>query len=119
MTTLSAPIAGVERPRATSPPPRPLPLGALFGAIAASGCLAVGLLGLDQMPVSLCLFKMTTGLPCPTCAATRAFGRLFHADLPGAFAMNPLVVALTLAFLPWAALDLWRLPHGRAKLSGI
>ena len=75
--------------RLTAPPGR-LPLGAVFGTIGALGAAAVGLLGLDRLPFSVCLFKALTGLPCPTCGSTRALGRLVHFDLAGALAMNPL-----------------------------
>ena len=53
-------------------------------------------------------------LPCPTCGGTRALGRLFALDLPGAFAMNPLVAAGALVLVPWAVADLALLTRGRA-----
>jgi hypothetical protein len=94
--------------------PGALPLGGLFGAFTALGCAAVSFLGLDHLGVSLCFFKLTTGLPCPTCGATRVFGRLAHLDVLGALAMNPLAALGALALLLWGLADLVLLPARRA-----
>lgn len=91
-----------------------LPLGALFGSITVLGCVTVGLLGLDHLGPTFCLFRLTTGLPCPTCGATRAFGRLAHLDLAGALVMNPLMAAGALLLLLWGLVDLALLPTRRA-----
>lgn len=91
-----------------------LPLGALFGAITAVACALVGLLGLDRLGVTFCLFRAATGLPCPTCGATRSLARLAHFDLAGAFVMNPVVAAGALGLLLWGLADLLLLPTKRA-----
>ena len=39
---------------------------------------------------TLCFFKTVTGLPCPSCGTTRAFGHLMHGDLTQALLTNPL-----------------------------
>ena len=109
---LRAPLA-LEAPRGA------LPLGAIFGACAALGCAAVGLLGLDHLGFTVCFFRLTTGLPCATCGATRALGRLFRLDLAGALLMNPLVTLGTLGLLVWGALDLALLPTRRALRFGV
>jgi hypothetical protein len=102
-----------------SPPPLRLlaregpPLGLIFGAIGALGAVVVGLLHLDRMKLPLCYVKALTGLPCPTCGSTRAAGRLFDLDLPGAFAMNPLATLAALAIAAWALGDLVLLPRRR------
>jgi hypothetical protein len=98
-----------------------VPLGAIFGGFTLLGCLATGLLGLDHLPFKVCAFKAATGLPCLTCGTTRALGRLYALDLPGAFAMNPLAAAVALALLLWGILDLALLPEKRfvgLELSG-
>jgi hypothetical protein len=89
------------------------PLGLIFGAIGALGAVVVGLLHLDRMKLPLCYVKALTGLPCPTCGSTRAAGRLFDLDLPGAFAMNPLATLAALAIAAWALGDLVLLPRRR------
>lgn len=90
------------------------PLGLIFAAIGALAALVVGLLRLDRLPVPLCYVKALSGMPCPTCGSTRALGRLFDADLAGAFAMNPLAALLALGLLLWGAADLALLRRGRA-----
>jgi hypothetical protein len=60
--------------------------------------------GLVPLP---CVFKAVTGLPCPTCGATRAVVALSHGDWSSALRLNPLVV---LAVAGWTA---W-LPYGLA-----
>jgi Protein of unknown function (DUF2752) len=115
MTSLPTPVA---RPsgfglRVTAPLGR-LPLGAVFGTIGLLGAVAVGLLGLDRLPFTVCLFKGLTGLPCPTCGSTRAVGRLVHLDFAGAFAMNPLTTLAVAAMVIWAVADFGLLTRGRA-----
>lgn len=39
-----------------------------------------------------CLFNKITGLYCPGCGTARGLHKLLHADLPGAWHMNPLMV---------------------------
>ena len=90
-----------------------IPLGAVLAAGGAGCCLVVGLLHLDTLPVTLCLFKAVTGRPCLTCGTTRVLGRLFAADLRGAVLMNPLSALILLSFVPWALLDLVLLARGR------
>jgi hypothetical protein len=86
----------------------------VFGACALAATAAVGLLHLDRLPFSLCVFKAVSGLPCLTCGTTRALGRLVRLDLVGALAMNPLATVGVLALVPWALADLALLPWGRA-----
>jgi hypothetical protein len=41
-----------------------------------------------------CMFRLTTGLHCPGCGATRCVAVLLHGDLKQAFAYNPLFVVM-------------------------
>lgn len=90
------------------------PLGAIFGGIGLLAAAAVWLLRLDRIPLTLCVFKGLTGLPCPTCGSTRVLGRLFALDFAGAFAMNPFTTLVTVLVAAWAVADLALLPRRRA-----
>lgn len=41
-----------------------------------------------------CTVRQVTGLYCPGCGGTRCASLLMHGDIPGALAMNPVVVIL-------------------------
>lgn len=74
--------------------PEAIDLGLLYAviallALAAARCLPV----LDIMPA--CAFRQLTGIPCPTCGATRSLVLLAEGDLAGSFFFNP-AVPLTL-----------------------
>jgi hypothetical protein len=94
--------------------PGALPLGAILAGLAALAAAAVALLHLDALPFTVCFFKTATGWPCATCGSTRALARLFHADMAGAWGMNPLAATGMAALLPWGAADLALMPRGRA-----
>ena len=90
------------------------PLGAIFAGIGVVAAAVVGLLGLDRLPLTFCVFKGLTGWPCPTCGSTRALARLFHLDPAGALAMNPFTTLVAVVIAAWAVVDLLLLPRRRA-----
>ena len=60
----------------------------VVSSVAAASCfvwLSVGL------PWPGCWFRQLTGLPCPTCGATRSALSLAHGDLTAAWRHNPLI----------------------------
>jgi hypothetical protein len=90
------------------------PLGAIFGGIGVLAAAAISLLHLDRLPVTLCVFKGLTGLPCPTCGSTRTLARLFALDFGGALTMNPFMTLVAVVVAAWAVADLVLLPARRA-----
>jgi len=90
------------------------PLGAIFGGIGLLAAVAVGLLHVDRIPLTFCVVKSLSGLPCPTCGSTRAFARLFELDPAGALAMNPFTTLVAVVIAGWAVADVLLLPRRRA-----
>jgi hypothetical protein len=90
------------------------PLGLVFGGIGVLAAAAVWLLHLDRIPLTFCVFKGLTGLPCPTCGSTRTLGRLFALDFAGALAMNPFTTLVSVVVGAWALADLALLPRKKA-----
>ena len=90
------------------------PLGAIFGGIGLAAAAAVRLLRLDRLPLTLCLFKGLTGMPCPTCGSTRALGRLSGLDFAGALAQNPFTTLVAVLVGAWAVADLALLRRGQS-----
>jgi len=94
---------------------------ALFGLLAAAAVGAAVLWHVNPNeagnPLPPCPSLWLTGLFCPGCGTTRALHALLHGDLPGALAMNPLMV---LSLPPVAVLlahELQRLPKAMAPLA--
>ncbi len=83
-----------------------------WGATSVAVCLLAPLAPQIAAALPDCLFHSITGLPCPTCGATRAVLALSHLDLAGAAAMNPL------AALGAAGFVLGGLAAGTAALTG-
>ena len=102
---LEGPAAGPRAVRLGTRAGAP-PLGAIFGGIGLLAAGAVWLLRLDRLPLTFCLFKGFTGLPCPTCGSTRALGHLFALDFAGALRMNPFTTLVAVVVAGWAAADL-------------
>lgn len=44
-----------------------------------------------------CVFRGLTGVPCPTCGATRSVVHLSHGNILPAFAINPLITLLLIS----------------------
>ena len=112
--------AGGKEPaiRVAAEPGAP-PLGAIFGGIGLLAAGAVALLGLDRVPLTFCMFKGLTGMPCPTCGSTRVAGRLFELDPAGALLMNPFTTVLAVVITAWAVVDVILLPRRRALRVGL
>lgn len=77
------------------------PLLALCGTLGVLWLLA----GQPRGELLACTLKHWTGVPCPTCGMTRAFGALLAHDVLGALRLHPLAPLLALgavAYVPYA-----------------
>jgi hypothetical protein len=78
--------------------PGQIEFGIIYGGIVFLALLAGRFLPVLAFAPS-CAFKALTGVPCPTCASTRAIVSLSHGNVASAFFMNPLILAVALAAL--------------------
>lgn len=89
--------------------------GSVLGAAAliAAGWLRSGI------PTPLCPLHAITGIPCPTCGATRAASSMLHGNLPAALLLNPLMTitlcGAALYLLYAAVVVIGRLPRIRIE----
>jgi hypothetical protein len=94
----------------------------VWGLVGVASAVAAGFRLLSgPLPPMLCPFREMTGLPCPTCGATRAGLELLAGHVLLAFRMNPPAAALLLAVVPYLAYALtvsWLdLPRLRLRFS--
>lgn len=93
---------------------------ALTGAAALAGAAALRLVTLTPgADHSICLFRRTVGMPCPSCGLTRAAVALARGDWRAAWLVHPLgpvlAVEAALCWLAWGAVlaGLLRRPSAR------
>ena len=72
------------------------PLWAIAVMVAWGGLVAVtvSLAQASGRRVSLCLFKLLSGLPCPTCGLTRGTLSMLRGHIIDGWTLNPLVFSL-------------------------
>jgi hypothetical protein len=91
--------------------------GLIYGTIAILALIAVRFLPVLELMPS-CLFRAFTGIPCPTCGATRSLVHLVNGNLSASFGMNPAISLLMFAALLMFAHDVAALFSGsRISLS--
>jgi hypothetical protein len=61
--------------------------------------ISVTVTPIDDSPVSLCVFRVLTGIPCPGCGMTRAFIYLGHGNFRNAVVHNPLSLPVALLLM--------------------
>ena len=72
--------------------------GLIYGTIAILALIAVRFLPVLELMPS-CVFRAFTGIPCPTCGATRSLVHLANGNLSASFGMNPAIALLMFAAL--------------------
>jgi hypothetical protein len=90
-----------------------VPLGTVFGVVLVlAAALAAAWLRLG-LPLPLCHFREWTGVPCPTCGATRMVQALLSGEIGQALVLNPLL------FLGLAGVAAWALIATAVRLFGL
>lgn len=69
---------------------------------------------LTSYHTTVCFFKNTTGLACPSCGTSRAISHLLHGDLQQSFQINPLGIPGLLAMILF---PFWLLFDGLTRKS--
>jgi hypothetical protein len=83
-------------------------------AVMGGGALLLGAVRIPHRPHTVCLLRLTTGIPCPLCGGTTAAVRVGQGHLAAALAANPLAflgaIVLVLAGTPRGviAVGYWR-----------
>jgi hypothetical protein len=89
--------------------------GLIYGGIALLALCAARVLPILTFLPS-CTFRELTGLPCPTCGASRALVYLSQGDILSSVAMNPLISLCLIASLLYFAYSLFTLKGARISL---
>jgi hypothetical protein len=94
----------------------------LWASVAAAlAVMFVLWVALVEWPPVLCPLRALTGLPCPTCGATRALFAFTSGELRAALRWNPLVGVALGAAIPYVAyagaVSLLRLPRLRLRVG--
>ena len=91
--------------------------GLIYGTITILALIAVRFLPVLELMPS-CVFRAFTGIPCPTCGATRSLVHLANGNLSASFGMNPAIALLMFAALLMFVYDVATLFSGsRISLS--
>ena len=96
----------------------------IWGLIGLLAVTVAALLPVDEMLAAAgyrCGFHTVTGIPCPSCGATRAFVAAAHLHMGDAFRTNPLAAAFFLGlvgFVPYALATVL-LRTRRVRVSGV
>ncbi len=90
--------------------------GIIYGLIAFMVLIAGRFLPVLSLAPS-CAFKALTGIPCPTCGATRSMVLLSHCDVVSAFCMNPAIAVCALLAVLYLLYSLFTLLFGLPRIN--
>lgn len=79
--------------------PRELDHELLWLLVSLGTCSLAALWFAARLPTPHCFFRAVTGLPCPTCGATRAAYLFLHGHFAASFSFNPLAFLTFIALL--------------------
>jgi hypothetical protein len=98
----------------------------VWGVLVLAGLATGARVGLHwQLPFPQCWLRKLTGIPCPTCGATRSLAAWSRLDLSEAFRFNPLIFLICVGIIVWAVLRIAErvtqrgfLPDLQSRVSG-
>lgn len=96
------------RLRRATTPSRPRDTTIAFAVVSLAALVAGRVVPFHLFP-SVCGFRNSTGLPCPSCGMTRAFVRVAHGDFGGALHVSPFGTGLSFVALGLVVWTLARL----------
>lgn len=83
------------------------PFGIVYSAILLLCVIAFYIIvSHNRLPYIGCPFKIITGIPCPTCGATRMSLAFLHLDIVKAVLYNPMLALGLLAIPVWGIHDI-------------
>lgn len=82
-----------------------LEIGLIFGAILVVGLLFLRIASTFVIQLPPCTFHNITGIPCPSCGATRSAIQFARGELLTSLRMNPLFFLLYLTVLLWGVVS--------------
>jgi hypothetical protein len=98
--------------------PGRIEFGIIYGSIAILCVLAAKYLPIAHLAPS-CVFRGISGIPCPTCGATRSLLSLTKGNFAGALTMNPLVAILVPPAVVLCAYSIITLLFGMRRMTFI
>jgi len=96
---LSAHMTSPVTAPVTAHPSGPAARAAARLAVLLAAAVGLALLHLPWRPLTVCLLRAVTGIPCPLCGGTTAAVRVGRGDLLGGLRASPLAVLGALAFV--------------------
>ena len=93
-----------------------LQLGLIFGALTILGLISVRIASPYLTHLPGCTFHNITGIPCPSCGATRSAVLLANGNFFNALKMNPLFLFFYIGLLAWGSFSLLMFCMGK-KIS--
>ena len=85
---------------------RYLEFGIIFGVITVTGLIFLRLASTYVMRLPPCTFHSITGIPCPSCGATRSAILLAQGELITSLKLNPLFFLLYVCVMLWGLVSL-------------
>lgn len=72
-----------------------------------------------QINLGICSLKMMAGIPCLSCGSTRGTIELFHGNVLGALAYQPMMMTIYLSVMVWGIVSLVSFYRGKRVVLGL